>query len=72
MEHFWPSFPFIVQPSQGLPLWWDISWWIFQIVIMSAVLLLITRWAVRVDKELDVSKVSENRTSQSSSNSLDL
>lgn len=72
VEHFWPSFPFIIQPSQGLPLWWDLSWWIFQIVIMCAVLYLITRWAVRVDRDLNVAKTSDKNATPSSSRSVDM
>lgn len=62
MEHFWPTFPFLVPASQGLPLWWALSWWIFQILIMGLVLTLITRWAVRVDRDLKLSSPEKQPT----------
>lgn len=59
-ENFWPSLPYIVPGSEGLPLWWAISWWIFQVVIMGAILWLIFRWATRIDRELRIDRDAED------------
>lgn len=67
MEKFWPTFPYLIPASQGMPLWWYISWWIFQIVVMGAILYLITRWAVRVDRVLNLSNTSDKQSQQTSS-----
>jgi hypothetical protein len=50
VENFWPTLPFFVPGSQGVPLWWDILWWVFQIVVMSFVLYIVTRWALKIDR----------------------
>lgn len=50
MGGFWPHVPYIIPSSQGMPMWWDILWWVFQIVIMTAVLLLLRVWATKVDR----------------------
>ena len=64
MEAFWPKLPYVIPASQGQPLWWDIAWWIFQIVIMVVIVALITRWATRVDK-LMASEFDMKRTTSS-------
>jgi hypothetical protein len=51
MDHFWPTLPLTVPNSEGIALWWDIAWWVFQIVVMVILLTVIARWAVRVDKD---------------------
>lgn len=51
-EPFWPTLPFLIPKSEGLPLWWTISWWIFQIVIMTVLLLVVGRWAIQVERTL--------------------
>lgn len=53
MEKFWPSLPYVVPNSQGIPLWWDIFWWSFQVVIMTVILVLLRNWAAREDKAMD-------------------
>ena len=53
MEHFWPSLPYHIPPSQGMRLWWDIFWWIFQIVTMTTIIVLLRTWALREDKDKD-------------------
>lgn len=53
MEHFWPVLPFVIPSSEGIPIWWDIFWWAFQVVIMTTILVLLRRWAVREDNKMD-------------------
>lgn len=53
MDHFWPTLPLIIPNSQGVYLWWYIAWWIFQIVVMVFLLVLIARWAVHMDRDLE-------------------
>lgn len=53
MEPFFPTLPFIIPHSEGTAIWWDIAWWVFQIVIMTVLVVLITKWAVNMDKEFD-------------------
>ncbi len=36
-----------------MPHWWDIFWWVFQLVIMGGLLLALRRIALRVDRERD-------------------
>ncbi|KUO96643.1 hypothetical protein [Ferroacidibacillus organovorans] len=51
MGGFFPSFPFYVPDSPGTPLWWDISFWLFQLIVMSSLLLMLRRWAIRADHD---------------------
>lgn len=51
MGSFWPSIPFYIPYSPGMPSWWDLVWWIFQLVVMSALLLLLHNVAMREDRE---------------------
>lgn len=53
MEHFWPALPFVIPNSEGIPIWWDIFWWAFQVVVMTTILVLLRRWAVREDNKMD-------------------
>lgn len=62
MGHFWPTLPFLVPASQGVPLWWYIGWWIFQIVVMGFIIWLVTRWAVRIDRMMNVTPESKSTT----------
>ncbi|PWI57816.1 hypothetical protein [Sulfoacidibacillus thermotolerans] len=50
MNGFWPSIPFYIPYSPGMPNWWDLVWWIFQLVIMSALLLILHLVATREDQ----------------------
>ncbi|MCF8565340.1 hypothetical protein LLE49_11490 [Alicyclobacillus tolerans] len=34
-------------------MWWDIFWWIFQIVTMTTIIVLLRTWALREDKDKD-------------------
>lgn len=56
MEHFWPQLPLLVPASQGDPLWWYISWWIFQIVVMVFLLVMVARWAVNMDRNMEADR----------------
>jgi hypothetical protein len=50
-ETFWPHFPFFIPGLPGIANWWDIFWWAFQLVVMSAVLIGLRRLGVGVDEE---------------------
>lgn len=64
-EHFFPTLPLLIPASQGVPLWWYISWWIFQIVVMGAIIWVVTRWALGIDKLM--SKRSDAKSTPSDS-----
>lgn len=51
MSGFFPSFPFFVPHSPGSPHWWDLFWWAFQLIVMSALLLSLRKIAVGIDRE---------------------
>ncbi|MCI0182278.1 MAG: hypothetical protein OWR52_10420 [Acidibacillus sp.] len=48
-NNFWPTLPIKIPYSEGMPLWWDIVFWIFQAVVMTTLVLLLIRWATRID-----------------------
>ncbi|MCI0182165.1 MAG: hypothetical protein OWR52_12950 [Acidibacillus sp.] len=51
MGGFWPSIPYYIPYSPGMPNWWDLVWWIFQLVVMSALLMALHTVATREDRE---------------------
>lgn len=52
-DNFWPTLPIHIPPSQGVPLWWVTGWWAFQVVAMLAIIYVVTRWALRIDRLLE-------------------
>lgn len=50
MEPFWPTLPYIIPTTEGTPLWWYIFWWLWQIVVMVTIVVVLTRWATKMDK----------------------
>lgn len=56
MGGFFPRFPYFIPSSPGMPHWWDIFWWTFQLVIMGSLLLALRRIALRVDRERDAAE----------------
>jgi hypothetical protein len=63
-ENFWPSFSnFIIPHSVGIPHWWDIFWWCFQIVIMGALVLALRKIALRQDSAMESKGVTRSGTS---------
>lgn len=50
---FWPTLPFYIPYSQGMPYWWDSFWWAFQLVTMAFLLYLLRTVAVRTDRDFD-------------------
>jgi len=69
MEPFWPSLPFGVPGSQGITLWWYAFWWVFQIVVYTWLVVMLTRWALRMDRireaEFELTTVSVTDSGQS-------
>ncbi len=62
---FWPTLPLKMPYSEGEAHWWDPTWWIFQIVVMSILLLTLRRVALSVDrgeKQENDRKSSERRS----------
>ncbi len=50
-QGFWPTAPFYIPFSTGMPNWWDMVWWLFQLGIMALFLWLLYAVAVGVDKD---------------------
>ncbi|MCY0900888.1 MAG: hypothetical protein OWU32_01715 [Firmicutes bacterium] len=50
MSGFWPSLPFYIPYSPGMPSWWDLVWWVFQLIVMSLLLLWLHSTALREDR----------------------
>ncbi|SMC04198.1 hypothetical protein SAMN00768000_1516 [Sulfobacillus thermosulfidooxidans DSM 9293] len=59
---FWPTLPLKMPYSEGVPHWWDPAWWIFQIVVMSILLLTLRKVAMSIDQAEKVEK--EQRVSR--------
>lgn len=53
MGNFWPSLPIHIPWSPGIPLLWDIVWWLFQAVIMTGLLIFLRSVALRIDRVRD-------------------
>ncbi|HBQ94258.1 MAG: hypothetical protein M1294_07000 [Firmicutes bacterium] len=50
MRPFFPSLPLKIPYSPGISHWWDPMWWIFQIVVMSFLLLSLRKVAMDIDR----------------------
>ncbi len=50
MRSFFPSLPLKIPYSPGISHWWDPMWWIFQIVVMSFLLLGLRKVAIDIDR----------------------
>lgn len=57
---FWPTAPFYIPYSLGMPNWWDMVWWLFQLGIMSLLLWLLYAVATGVDRDYLKSKDDES------------
>ena len=53
MMTFFPHLPVRVPFSPGIAHWWDPFWWLFQIVIMTVLLITFRKVALRVDDQFD-------------------
>lgn len=51
MKGFFPSLPYVIPHSPGIAHWWDIFWWIFQLVVMTTLVLVLRHWAISFDRE---------------------
>lgn len=69
MSNFWPSLPINIPASQGMPLLWDIVWWLFQLTVMVTLLILFRVFALRMDRLRDSSQ-KPTKTRQSSDDSI--
>ena len=58
---FWPSLPIKIPYSEGMAHWWDPAWWIFQIVVMSILLLTLRRVAMSIDRDDTASRNATRR-----------
>lgn len=56
MKGFFPHFPYFIPSSPGMPHWWDIFWWCFQLVIMASLLLTLRFLALRFDRDRDAAE----------------
>ncbi|PSR26078.1 MAG: hypothetical protein C7B43_15165 [Sulfobacillus benefaciens] len=50
MRPFFPTLPLKIPYSPGISHWWDPMWWIFQIVVMSFLLLGLRKVAMDIDR----------------------
>jgi hypothetical protein len=50
-ESFFPYFPFRIPHQPGIAHWWDIFWWIVQLVVMTSLLIGLRRLGVGMDEE---------------------
>lgn len=50
MRSFFPTLPLKIPYSPGIAHWWDPMWWIFQIVVMSFLLLALRKVAIDIDR----------------------
>ena len=51
MRPFFPTLPLKIPYSPGISHWWDPMWWIFQIVVMSFLLLGLRKVAMDIDRD---------------------
>lgn len=56
MGGWFPHFPYFIPSSPGIPHWWDIFWWTWQLIVMGGVLLGLRHIALRVDRERDAAE----------------
>ncbi|AUW93845.1 MAG: hypothetical protein C7B44_11490 [Sulfobacillus thermosulfidooxidans] len=50
-NNFWPHLPLRIPYSIGMAHWWDPMWWIFQIVVMTVLLITLRKVAMDIDRE---------------------
>lgn len=62
MGSFFPHFPYFIPGSTGIPHWWDIFWWSWQLIIMSAVLLGVRALALRWDRDRDAAEFGTQKS----------
>lgn len=62
MGGFWPSFPYFIPSSPGMPHWWDIFWWSWQLIAMGAVLLGVRAMALRWDRDRDAEEFGVHKS----------
>lgn len=48
---FFPQLPVRIPFTPGLPIWWDVFWWAFQILVMTSLLLYFNRIADGLDQQ---------------------
>ena len=51
MRPFFPTLPLKIPYSPGISHWWDPMWWIFQIVVMTVLLITLRKVAMDIDRE---------------------
>ncbi len=50
-NNFWPHLPLNIPYSPGIAHWWDPMWWVFQIVVMTTLLITLRKVALDIDRE---------------------
>lgn len=50
-EPFFPQLPILIPASPGMHFGWQVSWWVFQIVVMGTLLIVLQRMGVRLDEK---------------------
>ncbi|PSR28411.1 hypothetical protein SAMN00768000_0842 [Sulfobacillus thermosulfidooxidans DSM 9293] len=50
---FFPYLPIRIPYSPGIAHWWDPFWWLFQIIVMTVLLISFRKVALRIDDQFD-------------------
>lgn len=58
-EPFWPHFPFIIPASPGMHFGFQVAWWLFQIIVMGATLILLQRIGILTDEKRSAASVQK-------------
>lgn len=56
MGNFWPTLPITIPYSEGVPMWWDIVFWIFQAAVMTSLVIILVKWGTGIDRMRDEDK----------------
>jgi hypothetical protein len=59
---FFPSFPYFIPSTPGMPHWWDIFWWSWQLIVMGGILLAVRALALRWDRDQEAKEFGAKGT----------
>lgn len=49
-ESFWPQLPIYIPSSPGLHFGWQVTWWLFQIIVMGGAIYILQRLGITIDE----------------------
>ncbi|MHB1627186.1 MAG: hypothetical protein ACYCVB_02240 [Bacilli bacterium] len=61
MGNFWPTLPIKIPYSEGMPMWWDIVFWLFQAVVMTGLVIMLVKWGTGIDRMREEDANPEDR-----------